>query len=204
MAEEGKYSPRMYWHYARRERVKAKFFAPYRALPALLVSIAQFWWKHKAHTAFTEMWITIAIIVSVYLGIFMFESLWGFTVLTPPKIYQEQIELIADLMGKNSFLEDRLRGPQVSSQEKRRRESVSEIIKGLEQIGREMLRYIDDHGEVRNLALISRFNDVAVHAFVNKTVPAGLVLYADHKMRINPELKSALEFVLDSEYSQQS
>jgi hypothetical protein len=200
MAED--YPPRMYWHYARRNRVKAKFYSPYRAIPAVLVLSVQFIWKHKSHTPFTEMWIAIAIIIFAYLAIFILESLWNFTVLTPPKIYGEQVDIIGELTAQNSFLESKLRGPTISPQEQRRRELVSEKMKGLGEVGRNILRCIHDQGEVHALALEAEhsFNSLALNNFFAKAVPGGLILYQNHIVRIKPELKSALEFVLSTDY----
>jgi len=110
MEEESNYSPRLYWRYVRRNRVKAKLFKLYRAIPATLTLVVQFIWKYKAHTPFTEMWIAIAIIVAVYFGLFAIESLWSTVVLTPPKIYAQQIDVIGELTAKNSILGRELQG----------------------------------------------------------------------------------------------
>lgn len=105
MGEEN-YDPLlMYWRYAWRNRVKAKFFSPYRAIPPVLASVAQFVWKHKAHDPYMEMWIAIGIIVAVYLMLFALESLWKFLASTPPKIYGEQIEVIQQYIGQLGALE---------------------------------------------------------------------------------------------------
>lgn len=125
MGEESHYPLRMYWRYARRNRVKAKFFSPFRAIPTVVVFIAQFVWKHKAHTPFTEMWIAMGIIATVYLAFFALESLWKLVASTPPIIYGEQIEVIQEYVGRISALEEAQREPQVSPQEERRRQVVS-------------------------------------------------------------------------------
>jgi hypothetical protein len=80
------------------------------------------------------MWIASAIIIAVYLGLFIFESLWKFGVLTPPKIYGEQCEVVSELTAKNSWLETELREPQISPQEQRRRQLVSARIKELGEV----------------------------------------------------------------------
>lgn len=51
------------------------------------------------------MWIAIAIIVCVYMAIFIAESLWNFAALTPPKVYGEQVARIGELTTQNSALE---------------------------------------------------------------------------------------------------
>ena len=118
MDEESSYDPlRMYWRYAWRNRVKAKFFSPYRAIPTVVASIAQFVWKHKTQTPFTEMWIAAGIIVIVYLVLFALESFWRFVVSTPPTIYGEQIELIQEYVGQIGALEEaeqKLKAPRIA------------------------------------------------------------------------------------------
>lgn len=105
MGEESYDPVRMYWRYALRNRVKARFFSPYRAIPTVAVSIVQFVWKHKAHDPFAEMWIALGIIVAVYFVLFALESLWKFVASTPPKIYGEQIEVIQRYIGQLGALE---------------------------------------------------------------------------------------------------
>jgi hypothetical protein len=201
--EEGEYPPRMYWRYAWRERVKAKLFSPYRAIPSVLALAAQFIAKHKAHTPFTEMWIAIAIVVAVYLGIFVFESLWSLAILTPPKIYGAQVDVIGELAGKTSRLEAELREPPVSPLEQQRRQLVSKKVKELGEVGRKVLRCIEDHGQIKSPALIAEylFSEMAIKSFLERAIPNELVVYENHTIRINPELKTAIEFVLVSEYA---
>jgi len=104
MSEEesvANYSWWMYWRYVWRNRVKAKFFNPYRAIPSVVTFVLVFIWKHNANkTPFTEMWVTVAVTVGVYLGLYWLNVLWSFLVLTPPKIYGEQIEVIQDGIGR--------------------------------------------------------------------------------------------------------
>jgi hypothetical protein len=200
---EEEYPPRMYWRYVRRNRVKAKFYSPYRAIPALLVFSVQFIWNHKAHTPFTEMWIAITIIIVVYFAIFILESLWSFTVLTPPKIYGEQVDLIRELGAKNSVLQNELRVPKVSSLELRRRELISAKLKELSVIEREFLRCIHDQGEIHRFSLLAKFDPALVNKFIPSAVQSGLLLYREHVASVKPELKDALEFVLDDEYGQE-
>jgi len=61
----------MYWRYVWRNRVKAKFFNPYRAIPSVVTFVLVFIWKHNANkTPFTEMWVTVTVTVGVYLGLY--------------------------------------------------------------------------------------------------------------------------------------
>jgi hypothetical protein len=204
MIEESNHNPRLYWRYARRNRTKAKFFSLYRAIPSLFIAVFQFIWLRKGH-ATKELLIAIATICGVYLGLFILESLWNLVVLTPPRIYAEQIDVIGDLTAKNSFLEEELRSPQISPEEQRRRELVSGKIKELGEIGRKILRCIEDHGEIRSMALSAEYNfdDAALNSFFQRAIPASLILYDNHKVSLNPEFKSAIQFVLTSEYGQE-
>lgn len=203
MGEESNYPLRMYWREVWRNRVKAKFFSPYRAVPTVIASAAQFVWKHKAHTPFTEMWIAIGIIVAAYLVLFVLESLWKFVASTPPKIYGEQIEVIQEYIGQVGALEEAHREPEVSPQEQRRRQLVSARIRELGEVGRHILRCIADHGEIKVLALSAEydFGDAALNGFFQRAIPSALIRHENKQVSLNPELKPAIEFVLASEYN---
>jgi hypothetical protein len=187
-----------YWQKAWRERPPAKFFSLYRAIPAVLVSIAQFFWKHKTHSSFADMWIAIAIIIAVYLVLSTLEAIRNFVVISPVNIYSRQSETIAAFSKENEVLKQKQAVPEVSPQERRRREIVSVEAKKLGEVGRKILRYIDDHGQVHAMTLEEQFGDI--HDFVAKAMPGGLISYKDHLVDIKPELKSSVEFVLASEY----
>ncbi len=203
MNEESDYPTRMYWREAWQNRIKAKFFSPYRAIPTVAASIIQFVWKHKANTPFKEMWIAAAIIVGVYLALFVLESAWKFIVLTPPKIYAEQLEVIQEYTEKLGALEEAQREPQISPQEQRRRQLVSARIRELGEVGRHILRCVADHGEIKVLALNAEydFGEAALNGFLQRAIPGALVMHDNGQLRLNPELKSAIEFVLASGYS---
>jgi hypothetical protein len=200
MEEESNYPPRLYWHYIRRNRVKAKFFSLYRAIPAVLSFMAQFIWKHKPRTPFTEMWIAIAIIVAVYFGLFALESLWNTIVLTPPRIYAQQIDVIGELKAKNSILERELREPQVSPQEQRKREAVREMAQ-FSDAGREIIRFILDNGDTPLTTLrYDRFGK-GIYETIQMAKNLNLVQERTSEKKtiltINPEFKAALAFVLN-------
>jgi hypothetical protein len=205
MDEDSTYPVSMYWRYAWRERVKAKLFSLWRAIPTVLLAIAQFVWKRNPQTPYRDLWILLAIIVAVYFGLFVIESVWKLVVMTPPQIYGEQVDAIGEALAKASYLERELRGPQISPQEQRRRELVAGKIKELGLTGRKILRCIEDHGELRDIALAAEFNfsDTSLNGFFGRAVPGGLILFNDHKIRLNPELKSAIQFVLNSEYKEE-
>jgi len=149
-----------------------------------------------------ELVITVSAILVVYAVIFGIETLWRFVVSTPVNIYAQQVDRIGELTAKNSFLEHELKEPSVTAQEQRRREMVSEKVKTLGEFGRKILRCIDDQGEVNALSLHAEYNfsEVMLNNFFAKAVPTGLILYQNHVVRIKPELKSALDFVLSNEY----
>ena len=190
-----------YWQKAWRERPPARLFSLYRAVPGVLVATAQFIWKHKTHSPFTDMWIVIAIIVSVYLGLFMLETIWNCVSISPVRIHSRQSETISAFAKENELLKLEQAIPEVSPQERRRRDIVSAEAKKLGEIGRKILRYLDDHGQVHAMSLDENFGDIAVRDFVAKAMPSGLISYRDHRVDIKPELKPAIEFVLSSEYS---
>lgn len=203
MGEESNYPLQIYWRYAWRNRVKARFFSPFRAIPTVIASTAQFVWKHKAHTPFTEMWIAIGIIVAVYLVLFVLESFWKFVVSTPPKIYGDQIEVIQEHIGQISAFEEAQREPRISPQEQRRRQLVSARMRELGEVGRHILRCIADHGEIKVLALSAEydFGDAALNGFFQRAIPGALIRHENNQVSLNPELKPAIEFVLASEYN---
>ena len=97
----------------------------YRAVPGVLVATAQFIWKHKTHSPFTDMWIVIAIIVSVYLGLFMLETIWNCVSISPVRIHSRQSETISAFAKENELLKLEQAIPEVSPQERRRRDIVS-------------------------------------------------------------------------------
>jgi hypothetical protein len=201
MAEEGSYPPRMYWRLAWRQRSKAKLFSLARVLPSLGIAVVQFFWLRNNRPT-VELWIIVGTIVTVYLVFWFLNILWNAVGLAPVKLYAEQIEVMSELRAKNSFLERELREPQVSPQDQRRRLMVSEKMKTFDEIGRKILRFIDDQGEVNALALQAEHNfaEAALRNFIAEAVPSGLILYQNHIVRIKPELKSAVEFVFANEY----
>jgi hypothetical protein len=203
MDEDTSYPPRMYWRYIFRHRPKTRFFSPYRLIPPLLTAVLQFLWLRRNRPV-SELEIIAGTICVVYSGLFLLESLWKIIFIAPAKIYAEQIDLIAELNAKVSFLEGELRQPPVPSQEQRRRELVSTEVRKLEEPGRKILRYIHDQGRVDALALRtgSQFNPLVLNAVISRALAGGLILYQNHVITIKPELKPALEFVLSSEYEE--
>lgn len=142
--ESSNYPPRMYWREVWRNRVRARFYSLPRLIPPVLVSIAQFVWKHNANTPFAEMWIAIGIVVAVYFALFLLETLWKFVVSTPPTIYGEQIEVIQQLHGQLSVFENK---PEVSATDQRRRDQVRETWKGLTPDEKAVVQFIHDRGD---------------------------------------------------------
>jgi hypothetical protein len=187
-----------YWRMAWRERPPAKVFSIYRAIPAVLTSAAQFIWKHKTHSPFTDMWIAIAIIIAVYLALSTLEAIRNLVVISPVNTYSRQSETIAAFTKENESLKQKQAVPEVSPQDRRRREIVSIEAGKLGEIGRQILRYIDDHGQVHAMTLEEKFGDI--QDFVAKALRGNLISYKDHLVDIKPELKSAIEFVFASEY----
>ena len=185
-----------YWQKAWRERPPAKFFSIYRAIPAVLASAAQFIWKHKTHSSFTDMWIAIGIIIAVYLVLSTLEAIRNFVVISPVNVYSRQSETIAAFAKENESLKQRQASPEVSSQERRRREIMSADVKKLGEIGSAILRYIHDHGQVHAMTLDEHFGNVAVQDFVRKAISSNLISYNNHLINIKPELNSAIEFIL--------
>jgi hypothetical protein len=61
------------------------------------------------------------------------------------------------------------------------------------------------HGEMKAVALSAEydFGDMALNSFFQSAVPDALVLYVDHRVRVNPELKPAIDFVFASEYEKE-
>jgi len=184
------------------ERPRAKAFSLYRGIPSVLASAIQFIWKHKTHTPFTDMWIAIAIIVAVYLILSTLEAIRNYVVISPVNLYSRQSETIDALTKEIAGLKQKQAVPEVSAQERRRRNLVSEEVTKLGEIGRKILRYIHDRGEIHDIALDGDFNEMAVKNFVARALPSGLIVYRDHKISIKPELESAVEFIFSSEYSQ--
>ena len=196
--------------YAWRERVKTKFFNPYRAVPSLLISAAQFVWKRQPKTSFTELWIVLSITVAAYLILFVLESLWRFVVLTPPKIYREQTEVIGDLHGQVSAFQE----PEISPTEQRRRDQVQAWWQSLTRDEKAVVQFIYDRGDTDAMTFNeSGLNGDALRSAVQKTLKWGLILYRREKIPVaspylpnvnetywvNPQLRDALEFVLSQQ-----
>jgi hypothetical protein len=209
MPEEGGNPRRIYWRYVWRYRVKPKFFSLYRAIPAVLVSILQFLWRRTAQTSFAEMWISLAIIVGVYIGLFLLDALWSFIVLTPPQIYGEQIGVIQDWIGRCGALE---RETAVSPTEQRRREQVQKAWQQFTTEEKDVVRFVFDKGEVNAATLRESCFDqrILYDALTQKGMKCGLIMYRRDteppvgpwgggvmdSFWVNPTLKDALEFVL--------
>jgi len=147
------------------------------------------------------MWIALAIIVSVYLGLFILESLWKFVLLTPPKIYGEQIEVIQEYIGRNAALEKELREPAVSPEEERKRRLVAGKIKNHSVEAKKVLRCIMDHGTINSFALQAEvgFSEIAVNEAVIDGIAGSLILSIGNELSINPAFASALDYLLTSE-----
>jgi len=199
----------MYWLEVRRHRVKPKFFSLYRAIPGILVSIVQFLWRRTAQTPPTEMWISLAIIAGVYLGVFLLEALWSFIVLTPPRIYGEQLGVIQDCIGRCAALE---RETAVSPTEQRRREQVQKDWQQFTPEEKDVVRFVFDKGEVNAATLRESGFDqrILYDALAQKGTKCGLIMHRRDteppvgpwgggvmdSFWVNPSLKDALEFVL--------
>ena len=57
-------------------------------------------------------------------------------------------------------------------------------------------------GHVNAVAVKNQFGDMIVNNFITRAMPSGLISYDNHVMSVKPELKSAVEFVFSSEYTQ--
>ena len=176
MPEEDGNPWRMYWRYVWRHRVKPKFFSLYRAIPAVLVCILQFLWRRTAQTSFAEMRISLAIIVGVYLGLFLLDALWSFIVLTPPQIYGEQIGVIQDWIGRCGALE---RETVVSPTEQRRREQVQMAWQQFTTEEKNVVRFVFDKGEVNAATLRESGFDqrILYDALTQKGMKCGLIMH---------------------------
>jgi hypothetical protein len=219
MDESPQYPARMYWRYAWRQRVKPKLFSPVRAVPSLLVAAAQFVWRYKAHTPFTELWVSGAIIIGAYVLLSALEGFWKLVVFTPPRIYAEQIEVIGNLHGEKACLERELEKPRISSTEQRRRDQVRESLQRFSREEQAVVRYILDHGEVTQHILLgegagfdhniaeSAVREGLKHDLIRRdaTVPDSASWLAEkYHLRtltywVNPSLKEALEFVFSEQ-----
>jgi len=96
--------------------------------------------------------------------------------------------------------------PEISEKEMRRRKLVSEKLKALGGVGRKIIRCVEDHGKINAMALSAEFgfSDMALNGFFKAALPNSLIRYENHVVSINPELESAIEFVLANEYDQES
>ncbi len=121
----------------------------------------------------------------------------------PHLLYEEQRRKIAELTASNLALS----GPTNTPQEQRRREFVAGITRRLTPKGLEILRYINDLGKIQRMSLThaAGFSDQEVSHFGAVCFPVSLVREAGPGMiEINPELKSAIDFVLDPSSPQES
>jgi hypothetical protein len=157
----------------------------------------------KVTITWADVWRDLLIFSGAYSAVVLVSFLLNL-IRTPALLDRERADEIAALSKENDTLKQKQTVPEVSAQERRRRDFVSAEIRKLGEVGRKILRYIDDQGHVNAMAvkLDSKFNENAVSAFLAMAIPSGLISYANHVMSIKPELKSAVEFVFSTEYDQ--
>lgn len=83
-----------YWRLAWKKKPAAKAFSWYRAIPAILITAIQFYWRRSnglsASERLKEMWIAIIIVALVYLILSGLHSIWNCFVVSPVGIYNDQ------------------------------------------------------------------------------------------------------------------
>jgi hypothetical protein len=163
------------------------------AISAVIVRLA-LWRFHHVTLSWAEVWITLLTIVGSY-GIVIAGAFIVNLFRAPALLDQERADEIAALTKENEALKHNQAGPEVSSQELRRREIVSAEAAKLDDIDRKILRYIHDHGQIHARILDQQFGDMALQSFVAKATRAGLISYANHLINIKPELNAAIESV---------
>jgi len=189
--------------YGRRLRAKAyketARFIQHKLLTGACVAISvifvrlALWHFHRLTLTWAEVLITLLTIIGSYgivvLGAFAVNLFRAPVLLDRERIdeiavvtdtLKQQADEIAALTKKNEALKQKQTVPEVSAQERRRREIVSLDAKQLGKMGRDILRYINDHGQVHATALDTRYGDTTVQKFVAIAVPRGLILYKDH------------------------
>lgn len=144
-----------------------------------------------------EMLIFSVIGGTVYMVLYVLESLWNFVVMTPPRVHAEQEALISQLRHENETL-----NPQISVVEQRKRQMVREMLADLGTASVPVLQTILDHGEITYISLARMRLQEHVYQIVLKAEQLNLVhkrAFDDKNaiLTINPDLKSALAFVLD-------
>jgi hypothetical protein len=188
-----------YWKLAWKERPRVKSFSVFRAIPSILVSIAQFAWKHNTRSSLTEMWIAIAIIIAVYLVLSTLEAIRNFVVISPVKIHSQQSETIAELNGENTKLKATLSSPEWS-QEQRKRDAVREMLARFSDAGKEIIRFILDNGDTPLTTL--RYDRFGKGIYEKIQMAKNLNLVQERTsekktiLTINPEFKDALGSLL--------
>jgi len=175
-------------------------------VPSILIATIQYCLRDHSKRSPADVWTAIIIVFVVYLVLSMLEGIRNFVLISPMNLHSHQSEIIATLTTENENLIKQQAVPEVPPQEQRRRELVSKEVKKLEPIGRTIIRYIHDQGQVNALALKMdcQFTETDVGKFISKAIPAGLILYQNHIISIKPDLRFALEYVLASEYGQDS
>lgn len=176
----------------------------------MLASVAQFIWKHKAHSPFTDMWVAISIIVAVYFVLSMLEAIRNFIVISPVNMHLRQSESIALLTTENVGLKEH----PFSRQEERQRERMMEILRSFSEGERKVVRYILDHGEtgygnLEGSGIDSRTFSDATRKGVNTNLlverdtgvreldPVGQLVRRGARFSIKPSLESLLRYIFE-------
>lgn len=91
--------------------------------------------------------------------------------------------------------------PEVSEEENRRREIVTDKIKGLKRRQKEVLRHIMDCGGVSptKLKLSGRFDADDIYLAFSCVAQSEAFSWCEDDLTVKPEFKSALDFVLKSD-----
>jgi uncharacterized membrane protein len=206
----------LYWREAWQKRPPTKLFSLYRAVPSVIVSLVQFLRQAKPQRSFHELWLVTGIILGVYLALFVVETIWNFVIVSPARLHTERCSVIANQAVVNNRLQKELTTPAVSAQEQRQRKRASDLLKDFSKEERLVFQYLLDHGETgcRNLES-SGLDRIAFAEATRKGFNCSLLdrreiephgelarwmsrLRWEQRFSINPQLESALKFVLEN------
>jgi hypothetical protein len=146
MVEPPPLRPINYWKIAWKNKPSSSLFSPKRAIPSVLVAAAIFIARfiRGQHPSFVDMWIAIGLTLGVYLLLYAIDSLWGFGVISPVTIYNDQQKQM-------NLLQSQVKNLQTESQRDKAEDHMHQearaILEKSSEVARMILRRAWTHGE---------------------------------------------------------
>lgn len=177
---------RKYWQAVWKQRSATRFFSGIRAIPSIGIAVIQFFVLQR--TSLIQMWITITIIIGVYLILYAGETLWNFAALSPPLLDQTRTDRIA-------LLDREIASLKLNPVEQQRYDLVGGKIAELSADGQNALKTILLHGTVTIFDVtkvgIGRFD--YLQECLNRLLVSVEGQAHERVFFVNPEFKTSVE-----------